>query len=80
MQVALDLEGGLIKSATLNQSAPPEHLTLRPHRLRIGLFDLEGRALRNGVARSSSTSGQDRAGPELAGTELPTSFSPTTRT
>ncbi|HXC80063.1 MAG TPA: aminopeptidase N [Candidatus Acidoferrum sp.] len=46
MGVELDLDDGLIRAATLKQSAPPEHPTLRHHRLRVGLFDLDGGRLK----------------------------------
>jgi aminopeptidase N len=47
LEVVLEVDGGVIRSATLKQSAPEEHPTLRPHRLRVGLFDLtDGRLKR----------------------------------
>src|SRR4029077_687589 len=41
----LDLEDGRIKSATVLQTTPATHAVLRPHRLRVGLFDLNGARL-----------------------------------
>jgi aminopeptidase N len=67
----LETKGGRIKSATLVQEAPPEHPTLRPHRLRIGIFDKEGNRL---VRRSSVELDIDGAStpvPQLAGEQVP---------
>ena len=41
LEAALQVEEGLITSAELRQSATADHPTLRPHRLRVGLFDLQ---------------------------------------
>jgi aminopeptidase N len=71
MEVTLDLEGGLIKSATLEQSAPPEHPTLRPHRLRIGLFDLDGGRLRRRRAIELDIEGKTALVPRLVGERAP---------
>jgi aminopeptidase N len=67
----LETKGGRIKTAKLVQEAPPEHPTLRPHRLRIGLFDLEGKGL---VKRSSvelDIQGASTPVPQLAGEQIP---------
>ena len=64
-------KGGHIKSATLIQEAPQENPTLRPHRLRLGLFDKHGRSL---VRRSSvelDIQGASTPVPQLAGEAVP---------
>ena len=71
MEVALDSEGGLIKSATLRQSAPAEHSTLRPHRLRIGLFDLDGGRLQRRRAIELDIEGKTALVPQLVGERVP---------
>ena len=38
----LEVDGGRVRSATLRQTAPASHPTLRPHRLRVGLYDEQG--------------------------------------
>jgi aminopeptidase N len=40
-----EVEDGRISRAALRQSAPPSHPTLRPHRLRVGLYDVGGQEL-----------------------------------
>ncbi|HLZ94225.1 MAG TPA: aminopeptidase N, partial [Candidatus Dormibacteraeota bacterium] len=40
-----EVEDGRISGAALRQSAPPSHPTLRPHRLRVGLYDVGGQEL-----------------------------------
>jgi aminopeptidase N len=80
IEASLDLQGGVIRSATLKQSAPPEHLTLRPHRLRIGLFDLDGGRLKRrraleldipGAAPGRLAEGEATPIPGLAGERAP---------
>src|SRR5438309_11958947 len=39
MATELELDGKTIRRAVIDQTAPPLHPTLRPHRLRVGLFD-----------------------------------------
>jgi aminopeptidase N len=71
MEVALEMEDGVIRSAILNQSAPPEHPTLRPHRLRVGLFDLDGGRVRRRRAIELDIQGATTSLPELAGERAP---------
>jgi aminopeptidase N len=71
MSAKLKTEGTRIKSAALVQAAPKNHPTLRPHRLRIGLFDVQGNAL---VRRSSvelDVQGASTPVPQLAGEQAP---------
>ena len=41
----LEVDDGRVTRAALTQTAPASHPTLRPHRLRVGLFDADGSAL-----------------------------------
>jgi aminopeptidase N len=65
------LDDGHVKSATLVQWAPPLHPTLRPHRLRVGLFDVEGRALTRRRAVELDVDGARTPLPQLAGEQVP---------
>jgi aminopeptidase N len=67
MSVEAVLEDGHLKSATLVQEAPPQHPTLRPHRLRIGLFDVEGTALKRRRSVELDVEGARTLVPQLAG-------------
>jgi aminopeptidase N len=58
----LEVENGRVKRASLHQTAPPSHPTLRPHRLRVGLFDASGDALK----RRKSVELDVAAAPETA--------------
>ena len=40
MRLELETNDAIISSATINQTAPAEHPTLRPHRMGIGCYDL----------------------------------------
>ena len=67
----LKIEGTRIKSATLVQDAPPEHPTLRPHRLRIGLFDMEGTGLVRRRSVELDVQGASTPVPQIAGEQIP---------
>jgi aminopeptidase N len=67
----LKTEGARIKAATLLQEAPPLHPTLRPHRLRIGLFDMEGKALVRRRSVELDIDGASTPVPQLAGEQVP---------
>ncbi|MDQ6880364.1 MAG: aminopeptidase N [Candidatus Dormibacteraeota bacterium] len=71
LSVKIEAEGGRIKAATLLQQAPPQHPTLRPHRLRIGLFDIEGKALARRRSVELDIEGASTPVPELAGERVP---------
>jgi len=71
MEVVLESDGGLIKSATLKQSAAPEHPTLRPHRIRCGLFDLDGGRLKRRRAVELDIDRHTTPIPELIGERAP---------
>ena len=67
----IDIDGKLIESATLIQTAPPEHPTLRPHRLRVGLFDIQGNALVRRKSVELDIDGASTKVPQLAGEAAP---------
>lgn len=67
----LQVDGDRIESATLEQSAPTEHPTLRPHRLRVGLFDVEGKALIRRKAVELDIDGASTPVPQLKGERVP---------
>jgi len=71
IEASLQVEEGVITSATLKQSAPPEHPTLRPHRLRVGLFDLDGGRLKRRRAVELDISAASTPITELAGERAP---------
>ncbi|HEY2597561.1 MAG TPA: aminopeptidase N [Candidatus Dormibacteraeota bacterium] len=65
------VDGTRIKSATLIQKAPPEHPTLRPHRLRVGLFDIQGSSLVRRRSVELDIDGASTLVPQLAGEAVP---------
>jgi aminopeptidase N len=71
LEVALEVEDGVISSATLRQTAPADHPTLRPHRLRVGLFDVvDGRVQRRLAVELDIESGVTQI-PKLTGERVP---------
>ncbi len=64
----IEVDRGRIKTAELIQHAPPEHPTLRPHRLRIGIFDLRGDALERRTAIELDVNGRQTPVEGLVGT------------
>jgi aminopeptidase N len=71
IEVTVDATEGVITSATLKQSAPAEHPTLRPHRLRIGLYDLGGGGLKRRRAIELDIEDQATPIPQLVGERAP---------
>jgi aminopeptidase N len=71
LEAVLEHEGGAIRSATLRQSAPADHPTLRPHHVRVGLFDSKDGRLRRRRAIELDVEGAQTAIPELAGERAP---------
>jgi aminopeptidase N len=67
----LEIDGARIKSATLVQGAPPQHPTLRPHRLRVGLFGIEGKALMRRRSVELDVEGASTPVPQLVGDPVP---------
>jgi aminopeptidase N len=64
-------DGLRIKSLTLTQEAPPEHPTLRPHRLRVGLFDIHGNSLVRRRSVELDIDGASTPVPQLDGEAVP---------
>jgi len=64
-------DGLRIKSLTLMQEAPAEHPTLRPHRLRVGLFDIQGNTLVRRRSVELDIEGASTPVPQLAGEAVP---------
>jgi aminopeptidase N len=71
IEAALAEEDGVITSAELRQSAPVDHPTLRPHRLRVGLFDLVDGRLQRRRSIELDVDGSVTPIPQLAGERLP---------
>jgi aminopeptidase N len=69
--VRLETEGERIKTASLEQEAPSLHPTLRPHRLRVGLFDIEGSALVRRRSVELDIEGAATPVLQLAGEQIP---------
>jgi len=65
------VDGTRIKSATLIQTAPTEHPTLRPHRLKVGLFDIQGNALVRRKSVELDIDGATTPVLQLAGEPIP---------
>lgn len=65
-------ENGKISSFTIRQSAPANYLTLRPHRLAVGTYDLnESGKLERTHRVELDVDGEDTEVPELAGIDRP---------
>jgi aminopeptidase N len=64
-------DGTRMKSATLVQQAPSAHPTLRPHRLRVGLFDIQGKSLVRRRSDELDIDGASTKVPQLAGELVP---------
>jgi aminopeptidase N len=71
LEASLEVSGGRIVSARLLQAAPPDHPTLRPHRLRIGLFDLVETKLKRRKAIELDVDGASTEVPQLGGEAQP---------
>jgi aminopeptidase N len=71
LAVTLGVDGGVITSAALIQTAPSDHPTLRPHRLRVGLFDLTDGKVRRRQAVELDIDGAGTPIPRLTGQRAP---------
>ena len=71
VELELDIDGGKIRSAALRQTAPGDHPTMRPHRLSLGLYELNGKELKKRKAVTLDVDGALTAVLELAGEDLP---------
>jgi aminopeptidase N len=64
-------DDGRITSASIVQLAPELHPTLRPHRLRVGMFDRDGSALTRRTAVELDVDGPRTPVPQLIGKQVP---------
>jgi aminopeptidase N len=71
LAAALEVEDGVIQSAALVQTAPADHPTLRPHRLRVGMFDLVNGKVRRRRSIELDIEGKRTPIPQLAGERVP---------
>ena len=67
----LEVHDGRIKSAAVVQAAPELYPVLRPHRLRVGLFDLDGTGFERRRAEEIAVDGERTPMPSLAGERVP---------
>jgi len=67
----LEIQNGHIASAAVVQTAPENHPVLRPHRLRIGLFDMNGAALGRRRQLELDVDGARTPIPQLAAERVP---------
>lgn len=58
---------GIITDFAIEQTAPEEHQTLRPHRLAIGFYDLDGKVLRRTERIELDVDGEETQVPQLVG-------------
>ena len=71
IEARLDVESGRIKRASLHQAAPPDLPTLRPHRLRLGVYDIDRHELRRRKAIDLDVDGPVTEVKELEGEKVP---------
>ena len=67
----LDVADGRIKSAAIVQTASETHPVLRPHRLRVGLFDMNSSGLERRRAVELDVDGERTSIPQLANEKVP---------
>jgi aminopeptidase N len=67
----LEVEDGRITSAAIVQSAPDSHRVLRPHRMRLGLFDTDGTGLIRRRTEELDIEGARTPVPQLHGEPVP---------
>ncbi len=71
LEALFEIGDGRIDSASVVQTAPAGHPTLRPHHLRVGLFNLEAGSLRLRAAFDAEIEGATTALPQLVGRPAP---------
>jgi aminopeptidase N len=71
LAVALEVEGGVITLASVVQTAPGDHPTLRPHRLRIGLFDVMNGEVRRRRSVELDIEGASTPVPDISDERVP---------
>jgi aminopeptidase N len=67
----LEVQDGRIASAAIVQTAPDDHPVLRPHRMRVGLFNLDGNGLERRAAEEIDVDGVRTPLPQLVGRPAP---------
>jgi len=67
----VEVEGDRVTSAAIEQTAPVRHPVLRPHRLRVGLFDRNGDGLVRRRAVELDVTGERTNVQQLAGEQAP---------
>jgi aminopeptidase N len=67
----LEVEDGRIKSAAVVQTAPDSNPVLRPHRIRLGLFDMDGTGMVRRRAEELDVDGARTPLPQLHGEPVP---------
>jgi aminopeptidase N len=71
IEAKVQVKDGVISSAELIQTAPADHPMLRPHRLRVGLFDLVDGLLKRRRSVELDVEGAVTPIPEFAGERVP---------
>ena len=71
LSAEVEVDDGRIKSAAVVQAGPELYPVLRPHRLRVGLFDLDGAGLERRRAEEIDVDGERTPIPSLAGERVP---------
>ncbi|MHB8590025.1 MAG: aminopeptidase N [Candidatus Dormibacteraceae bacterium] len=71
IEAAVHVKDGVISAASLIQTAPTDHPILRPHRLRVGLFDVAGGLVQRRRSVELDVEGAVTAIPEFAGERAP---------
>jgi len=71
LSAEIEVDDGRIKSAAVVQAAPELYPVLRPHRLRVGLFDVDGAGLERRRAEELDVDGERTPIPSLAGEPVP---------
>ncbi len=71
LSAEIEVDDGRIKSAAVVQAAPELYPVLRPHRLRVGLFDVDGAGVERRRAEELDVDGERTPIPSLAGEPVP---------
>ncbi|MEO8744021.1 MAG: aminopeptidase N [Candidatus Dormiibacterota bacterium] len=71
LEASLVVREGRIMSAAVDQTAPADHPTLRPHHLRVGVFDLQSDRLQLRASIAADIDGASTPISELAGQPAP---------
>ncbi len=76
LTVELVEDGGRVKRLAVRQSPPPRHATLRPQRIRLGLYDLNGSSLQRRRSVAVDVDGEVTEVREVVGEKLPSLIVP----